>query len=95
MRTLLNVKSVIISWLILVDPFEFPQDEMLETMQAYTESHQKLPKSMDLESIVRDDYTLDDLLVAAQRYGLAGNMFIGAQRLCLVRLFIKYEEGFQ
>lgn len=68
---------------------------MLQTMQAYTESHQILPKSVDLESIVRDDYNLENLLEAAQQYGLAGNIHIGAQRLCLVRLFIKFEEGFQ
>lgn len=64
-------------------------------MQTYSEFQQKLPKSIDLESIVRDDRTLEDLVEASQRFGFGGNIYIGAQRLCLVRLFIKFEEGFQ
>lgn len=95
MMSLVNVNSEAISWLILVDPFEFPQAEMLEIMRAYPEFRQKLDKSIDLESIARGNDTLEHWFDAAQYYEQAGELNLGAQRLCLVRFFIKFEEGFQ
>jgi hypothetical protein len=95
MLALLDVNPVAISWLILVDPFEFPEDKMRNKMLASREFQQTLSKPADLESIVRDDQGLEHWLEAAKQYEQAGDINFGAQRLCLVRFFIKYEEGFQ